>query len=395
MNDKLRAALILVAVAVAITGALLAAAYFLQADQFTKAREAERLRQATDNRISPLPQSLKEPDPPPTVVIEKKPEERDVVAIPEGAEARPVTERTSPETSAPLNLSSDTAGSATRGGDLGGEGGVGDRGAPAIPSDVLVPRPPPGQVREESGSSVTVQAVTPGRYFLANYSETARTGGALSNSGQENNSVRVNPTTMAPPGHMIDVILVNNVISNQLEVEVVGQVWHPLFWNGRKILDIGDRVLGRAAPGRNRDRIIVQFNQVVLKDGRTLPITGQALAVDGTLGVPGYQVGDLVVSALGPILADFVVGAAQQITAQNQQTTSFGGLQTVQQTPGTRASLTDLAVSGAGRAMERVRDLMLEELEQERPYIFVPAGTRTRVYLQDYMDVSQASYGRR
>lgn len=258
-----------------------------------------------------------------------------------------------------------------------------------IPQEVMVPRPPVELTpREETGPGATAPVLS-GRYLFQNRAASASAGG-IQGTDMANLSGAVNIQTFAPESHEIDVILLDNVISDNTDGNVRGSVLRQFRWNGRPLLQPGDVLIGTVAAGDRRRRVRINWTKILLKDGRTLPIQSVARMPDGTPGVEGYQIGNLVLSALGPILADFVVGATQRLAGENQTITSFG--QTVSTT--SKGGLVEAAYSGANKAFERLRDLMLEELDEEKPYIFVPAGTECRAYLLNHIDLSQADYAK-
>jgi type IV secretion system protein VirB10 len=258
-----------------------------------------------------------------------------------------------------------------------------------IPQEVMAPRPPVELTpREETGPGATVPVLS-GRYLFQNRAASASAGG-IQGTDVANLSSAVNIQTFAPESHEIDVILLDNVISDNTDGNVRGSVLRQFRWNGRPLLQPGDVLIGTVAAGDRRRRVRINWTKILLKDGRTLPIQSIARMPDGTPGVEGYQIGNLVLSALGPLLADFIVGATQRLAGENQTITSFG--QTVSTT--SKGGLVEAAYSGANKAFERLRDLMLEELDEEKPFIFVPAGTECRAYLLNHIDLSQADYAR-
>ncbi|MDE1171781.1 MAG: TrbI/VirB10 family protein [Verrucomicrobium sp.] len=273
---------------------------------------------------------------------------------------------------------------------------------PAIPQEILNPTAPaipdtsrPQQQRQRPAAPRPTAYAT-GRYLFRNLSGTtgdnAFTDSGGGSGGGSSSSANINLQTFAPEGEPIDICTVNNVASNQMELDVVAAVWTPFYWNGRKILDIGEHILGSASAGHNRDRLLVNWKKVLFKDGKTLPINGIALNTDGTLGLKGYKVGNIFLQAVGPILTDLLSGAAQAL--QNQvsisQSSLYGSVTNINP-----SNIGQQALGyGANKALDRLSNLLEQDAEDNAPYIFVPAGTRGQVYLKSYIDVSLADYGK-
>lgn len=258
-----------------------------------------------------------------------------------------------------------------------------------IPQEVMAPRPPVAPEPREVPTPGAGAPVLSGRYLFQNRAASTASGG-IQGSGSENLASAVNIQTFAPESHEIDVILLDNIISDNTDGNVRGAVLRQFRWNGRPLLQPGDVLIGTVAAGDRRRRVRIKWTKILLKDGRTLPIQSVARMPDGTPGVEGYEIGNLVLAALGPILADFVVGATQRLGGENRTITSFGQTESIT----SQGGLVEAAYSGAGKAFERLRDLMLEELDEEKPFTFVPAGTECRAYLQAHIDLSQADYAK-
>ncbi len=259
-----------------------------------------------------------------------------------------------------------------------------------VPNETLNPSRP-GQEESKGTTYLTPSKVYPSERFLfRNLSKTALDGKNW--DGGDSKGPNINVETFTPQGSEINLVLLNNLASNNLELEVIAGVWFPLYWNGHLLLRPGDRILGKATAGKNRDRILVNFYKVVLKDGKTLPLQSVALHTDGTMGIKGYTVGNVFLQNIGPLLTDFASAAMAAYTQRSQSTLTIGDVSV--QSDQANASVQNAALQGGQKAFQRLTQLLLEEAEDNRPYIFVPAGTRCKAYLQQYMDVSVADYGK-
>lgn len=270
-------------------------------------------------------------------------------------------------------------------------------GSREVPSEVLNQRPPGLEEAQSPMSGPARLKPAPGRFLFRNRAPSAMAGGTLKPAGED--QAAINVQTFAPQGQTIQVALINSVASTSFEVDVIGGVWLPFVWNGRTVLDVGDRLLGRADAGKNRDRILVTWYKVVDKLGRTMPIQATSLALDGTAGIPGYKVGNIFLSAIGPMLSDLTSGVLSALDEQGQKVdeglidlmNSEGG-QTGRRSSGGR--YVGALTKGTGKAFDRLTEMLMEEMEEKRPFIFVPAGTRCQAYLKEYVDASRLEYGK-
>lgn len=265
-----------------------------------------------------------------------------------------------------------------------------DREAP-VPRGLMTQTP-----LAEGGSSSPQHVVTrwkAKRYLFRNLSDTALTG--TTGTEEKGDFSSINPQTFAPRGEMIEAALVNCAFSSNTEIDVVGAVWLPFYFQGHLLLEPGCRLLGTASRGKLRDRMRVRFDHIILKDGRSLPIDGVALHTDGTEGIKGYVISEWAKRIIAPMTA--ALGQSFLYALQYQS-------YTYTMTPlGPYGVPKDQSMTGAYQyagtyggisALQKIQELLVEDLEEYRPYVFVPAGTRFRVYLRKYVDVSQADYGK-
>ncbi len=256
---------------------------------------------------------------------------------------------------------------------------------PLIPQALLDQTPP----SKNKSESLKVQ-VAPGRYRFNNLSPDAVTGNVVVT---EDSSVKeFNLDSFAPEMEDIDLALMDHINSSSLELDVAAGVWTPLYFQGRKLLEVGDKLRGQATPGRQRDRLIVRFTKVIKKDGRSLPIQGISLATDGTLGIPGEKVGNIFQAAAGPLLAELIKGVSESFQDREKGIVPSTGGSVVTDLP--VKNMKNAGIRGSQRVLDKIEELMTEELEENKPYLFVRAGTRLRCRLQVAVDVSQADYGK-
>ena len=139
---------------------------------------------------------------------------------------------------------------------------------------------------------------------------------------------------------------------------------------------------------------MVKFSKIIfLRDGgKSVAVDAVALAPDGTYGVPGYKVGNVLLDNLVPILFDLSTSFAEALENRLATSTSRGFLgASDNQNIGTQNIMTG---NGGGQVLQTVEKMMAEDMEENRPYLVIPAGTRCRAYLTRYIDVSRKDFGK-
>ena len=254
---------------------------------------------------------------------------------------------------------------------------------PAIPHALLDQTPP-----SRNKSELKKTEIAPMRYRFNNRSPDAVLGNVVVT--EETSAKDFNLDTFAPEMEDIDLALMDNINSSSLELDVAAGVWTPFYFQGKKLLEVGDKLRGQASPGRQRDRLVVKFIKVIKKDGRSLPIQGISLAQDGTLGVPGEKVGNIFQAAAGPLLAELIKGVSESF--QDRERGAVNGASVTSDLP--VKNLKNAGIRGSQRVLDKIEELMTEEIEENKPYLFIRAGTRLRCRLQVAVDVSQVDYGK-
>jgi type IV secretion system protein VirB10 len=150
----------------------------------------------------------------------------------------------------------------------------------------------------------------------------------------------------------------------------------------------------------------ITFERVIFKDGRSLPVEAVAQDIDGTYGVKGIKIGDVLLNSAGPLLLDTAAsffGVLQELAesatvsagssgsgiglgqGQNQNSNSGND-------PGQSAATT--GVESGKTVFDTISDLLSEDIVDNQPYILIPAGTRLQALLTAPMDTSKAGYGK-
>lgn len=269
--------------------------------------------------------------------------------------------------------------------------------------------------RQTNGSTTNVQTIfrtAPGRYLFNNLAPEALGTEALVMTKSEE-ELEFNPSTFSPMGETIQLAMMENATTENTEINVTAAVWEPFYFQGNKLFEVGDKLLGTAAPGKKRDRMVVTFEKVVFKDGKSLPIKAVAQDIDGTYGVKGIKIGDVMLNSIAPLLLDTaaaftgviqelayanVAGATQQLPTINNNTPNIG-LGTAgqsQQNPNQQLTTDSAEAAGQGgqTVYQKISEMLAEDIEENKPYLLVPAGTRLQGYLQSPIDISKAEYGK-
>ncbi len=266
---------------------------------------------------------------------------------------------------------------------------------------------------ESSGESTpVVTRVAKKRYLFRNLADSAVETSA-GGKGEDNERSKINLETFAPRGEIIEAAATMSAFSSNTDIDVVAAVWLPFYFQGNLLLEPGDRLLGTSkGSSAFRDRMPVKFDRVVLKDGRTLSLDGVALHTDGTEGIKGYRISELGKQMVGPLLGALTQGVLSSLMMQASMFTMnpymgmgygaygaipYGGMMPGSSINGNQMMQQGLmmgGMTGGSQAVNQLMQIVNQDVGQYKPYTFVPAGTRFRVYLKNYLDVSQADYGK-
>lgn len=274
---------------------------------------------------------------------------------------------------------------------------------PPVPETLINPSLP-GTDRQETTTNVrTVTRIRADRWLFNNLSPGAVGAESLALASSDP-LVGLNPTTFAPLGETIQLTLMENATSERVAVNVMAAVWEPFYFQGNKLLDIGDKLVGKAAPGKTRDRMVITFDKVIFKDGRSLPVEVVGQDIDGTYGVKGIKIGDVLLNAAGPLILDTAAsffGVLQELAENATVSTggggggaTLGGGQNQSNNNNPAQSATETGVESGQTVFDTISELLSEDIIDNQPYILIPAGTRIQGLLVSPMDTSKAGYGK-
>jgi hypothetical protein len=241
-----------------------------------------------------------------------------------------------------------------------------------------------------SGAGLGRVEIEPDRYLFNNLDPSAL-GGDTVVLKDDGKSFDLN--TFAPEGEAIEVVMATNASTDSAAVPVMAAVYLPFYYKGHLLLPIGTRLLGKAAPGEHRDRMNITFDKIILKSpyediGKTVTITGIATDLDGTVGVQGYRIGNDLLTTLVPILLNFSNSFTASLEQNQTYNSGYGG--TVQ-TP--LVSGQNAALQATQSSLQSINQLIAQDVEDNKPYVLVLAGTRLKVVLSAPLDTSKKGYG--
>jgi hypothetical protein len=208
----------------------------------------------------------------------------------------------------------------------------------------------------------------------------------------------------APFGRMIRAELVTSVDSAELSTPVVGLVTRNLEWNHKILIPANSELHCIAAPNRERNRIEVTGNWVVVlakggmyPEGSELTLQGTALDQDHDVTNNTFGASDASAGLRGTLLtnqngmdsiklfaATFLAGAAQGLT---QTTGNIYGTETI--VPSAQSA----ALQGTRELMENYAEQIKKQIDKEGSYVHVPAGKQFYLYVRQPILMAKAKLG--
>ncbi len=184
---------------------------------------------------------------------------------------------------------------------------------------------------------------------------------------------------VVPLGSMVKCLLIHNIVTNNFEAPVIAQVWEDFYFDGKLLLPFGTRIYGTASAGKQRDRVTVQFHDVVFQDGRTVKIDAMGLSKDGSGGLTGTVIDESNKKTFIAMALNFLTGTVLglQQTATNQVT----GLNQIE------ASSRNALLNGAASTFQGEAQRIKADTELSKGYAIVLAGSPLVVYFQKEADI--------
>lgn len=258
---------------------------------------------------------------------------------------------------------------------------------PPIPRTLLESVSPVQRAQSHGSTKPVSKAVASGRYRFRNMNqEVLRENPWII---KDSDSKEYDLSSFSPKNEDIDLVLGDNIVTGLTDMAINGFVWTDFYFQGHKLLGLGDKLTGKAQAGKKRDRVFIQWDTVILKSGKSLPIRALALSMDKSVGVEGDRVGNLFVEASGSLFTELVRGVAESFKSRYQRAVDGSAV-----IDATQENLKNSGITGGQRVLDKLAALMAEDLEENKPYLFVRAGTRCKARLESPMDLSLADYGK-
>lgn len=185
---------------------------------------------------------------------------------------------------------------------------------------------------------------------------------------------------IVPLGSMVKCILIHNIVTNNFNSPVIAQVWEDFYFDGELLLPFGTRIYGTAFAGRQRDRITVQFHNIVFQDGKTLKINAIGLSKDGSGGLTGTVIDNRNKKIFVQMAVNFLSGLA--LGLQQTATNAVTGLSEVQ------GNSRNAILNGVANTFENEAKRIQKEVEDAKGYAVVLAGNEFVVYFEKESDVN-------
>ena len=238
--------------------------------------------------------------------------------------------------------------------------------------------------------------IDPRRYLFNNMSPDALAGNSvvLSSDNEKDYSI----AGFAPKSSVIKLATLQAFASADMELDVKAAVIEPFIFQGHQLLEIGDQLLGTASASNKRDRILVTWHTILYKSGMSTAIDAIAQDPTGEIGIPGVQIGSRILQSITPVLLD-TAAAFIQAFRQNAylaiipSNVSAGSVAISNSSQSSESQLTDAGLSAIQGGLDKISELIAEDVESNKPYIFVMPGVRCQAYLRAPLDVTKRDYG--
>jgi hypothetical protein len=269
--------------------------------------------------------------------------------------------------------------------------------APPVPDTLLNQGYPSTNGNGNNGNVPSPPTVIdPRRYLFNNMSPDALAGNSvvLSSDNEKDYSI----AGFAPKSSVIKLATLQAVASADMELDVKAAVIEPFIFQGHRLLEIGDQLLGTASTSNKRDRILVTWHTILYKSGMSTAIDAVAQDPSGQIGIPGVQIGSRILQSITPVLLD-TAAAFIQAFRQNAylaiipSNVSAGSVTITNSGQSSEAQLTDAGLSAVQGGLDKISELIAEDVESNKPYIFVMPGVRCQAYLRAPLDVTKRDYG--
>jgi len=204
--------------------------------------------------------------------------------------------------------------------------------------------------------------------------------------------VRGHPLAQLPPGLLIPCRLFNGIESNLPETPLVAKVTLDVKVHGSVLVPRGSEIHGVVRADQRRTRVMTGSSwQVVTPANKLIRLEGIGLnreydprkdvygRHDGIAGIEGEVIRQDSQAAKGLFVASAVSAAGK--LGQQRNATLLGS----EIVP----TMSNGMLGGASAVMDRYAAMKLKEVEQNQPYIRVPAGSEFYVYTQKPVAIAE------
>lgn len=127
----------------------------------------------------------------------------------------------------------------------------------------------------------------------------------------------------------------------------------------------GLKLLGKARQSSTQGRVLIEFDRMTFRGGKTMPIKASALDAMGAYGLEAKVFSSKALMLAGAIAGSFISGFA---AAQQTQTTTAIGFQQ------TQPSMRNGILQGVAQTTANQSKRMIDEATAEKPVLVVEAG---------------------
>ncbi len=184
---------------------------------------------------------------------------------------------------------------------------------------------------------------------------------------------------LVPLGSMVKCLLIHNIVTNNFEAPVIAQVWEDFYFDGKLLLPFGTRIYGTAFAGKQRDRVMVKFDNIVFQDGKTIKVNAIGLSKDGSGGITGTVIDESNKQGFIAMALNFLGGTA--LGLQQTGTNAVTGLSQVE------ASSRNALLNGVASTFQSEAQKVKGDADNAKGYAIVLAGNQLFVYFEKEADI--------
>ena len=182
-----------------------------------------------------------------------------------------------------------------------------------------------------------------------------------------------------PLGSMVKCLLIHNIVTNNFDAPVIAQVWEDFYFDGKLLLPFGTRIYGTATAGRQRDRVVVKFDNIVFQDGKTIKINAIGLSQDGSGGLTGTVIDDGTKKTILAMAMNLLSGVA--LGFQQTSTNALTGIDQVE------SNSRNALLNGVANTFQKQAQQTQNDIENSKGYAIILAGNQLVVYFENEADI--------